>query len=86
MIANTGFLRYNTPMVVYVQVKKPQGREPEITIQQTPPAGWDDSEDRELDWLARGAGKLARESLQKMDKDKAEECRKKLLQEMLTHE
>lgn len=73
-------------MVVYVQEKKLQGKAPEITMQQTPSPGWDDSEDRELELLARGAGKLARESLQRMDKDKAEECRKKLLQEMLTHE
>ena len=86
MIANTNLLRYNTHMVVYVQVKKSQGTPPEIKIQQIPPAGWDDSEDRELELLARGAGELARKSLQKIDKDKAEECRKKLLQEMLTCE
>ena len=72
------------PMVIYAQVKRTPGRAPEINVQQTPPEGWDDSEEKELEWLARGAGALAHESLRELDAQKAAECRKKMLNEVRT--
>lgn len=71
-------------MVVYVQVNRPMGKSPETQIQQNAPKDWDDSEERELEWLARGASALARKSMRSIDPNKAEECRKKLLEEIRT--
>lgn len=69
-------------MVTYAQVKRVPGKPAEVKIQTTAPEGWDDSEDQELEVLARGAGELARKSIQLMNREQAEVCRKKLLQEM----
>ena len=69
-------------MVQYAQVKRRPGKPAEVTLLQTPPEGWDDTEDAELEWLARGASELARRSLKDIDRVKAEECRKKMLDEM----
>ena len=78
------YLGYNALMVVYVQGKKTQNATPEKAPQTNTSEGWDDSEEQELEWLARGAGALARNSLQEIDSSKAEECRRKLLEEMRT--
>lgn len=69
-------------MVVYGQVKRIPGKAPEVKVQQSPPEGWDDSEERDLEWLARGASELARKSLQDLDVQKAAEHRRKLLNEI----
>lgn len=69
-------------MVTYAQVKRIPGKPAEVKIQTTAPEGWDDSEDRELEVLARGAGELVRKSIRLMNREQAEACRKKLLQEM----
>lgn len=69
-------------MVTYAQVKRIPGKPAEVKIQTTAPAGWDDSEEQELEALARGAGELARKSMHLMNREQAESCRKKLLQEM----
>lgn len=71
-------------MVVYVQGKKTRNETPERATQQNSSESWDDSEEQELEWLARGAGALACNSLQDINKSKAEECRRKLLEEMRT--
>lgn len=78
------YLRYNAPMVVYVQGKNTPNESPERAPQQNTKDAWDDAEEQELEWLARGAGALARSSLQEIDKSKAEDCRRKLLEEMRT--
>ncbi len=69
-------------MVQYAQVKRRPGKPAEVTLLQTPPEGWDDTEEAELEWLARGAAELARRSLTSIDRAKAEACRKKMLDEM----
>lgn len=69
-------------VVTYAQVKRIPGRPAEVKLQPTAPEGWDDSEERELEVLARGAGELVRKSLQQVNREQAEACRKKLLQEM----
>ena len=69
-------------MAVYAQVKRIPGKASEVTILSAPPAGWDDSEEAELEWLARGAGELARKSRENFNKHQAELCRRKLLSEM----
>lgn len=69
-------------MVSYAQVKRIPGRPAEVKLQTTAPEGWDDSEERELEVLARGAGELVRKSLHQMNREQAEACRKKLLREM----
>ncbi len=69
-------------MVTYAQVKRIPGKPAEVKLQSTAPEGWDDSEDRELEILARGAGELVRKSLRQMNREQAEACRKKLLREM----
>lgn len=78
------YLGYNALMAVYVQGKKTRNETPERATQQNSSESWDDSEEQELEWLARGAGALARNSLQDINKSKAEECRRKLLEEMRT--
>ena len=82
MIARGTLLRYHTGMEVYVQVKRTSGRPPEIKVQPKAPEGWDDSEEKDLEWLARGASLLARKNMQGIDLKKAEECKKKLLAEL----
>ena len=84
LIASMIYLRYNAPMVVYVQGKKTPNESLEREPRQNSTDGWDDAEEKELEWLARGAGALARNSLQEIDKSKAEDCRRKLLEEMRT--
>lgn len=69
-------------MVVYGQIVKKPGQPAKVITQQTPPKGWDDSEEQELEWLARGASDLARESLKDIDKAKADDCLKKMLDEI----
>lgn len=69
-------------MVTYAQVKRVPGKPAEVKIQTTAPEGWDDSEEQELEVLARGAGELARKSIQLMNREQAESCRKQLLREM----
>lgn len=69
-------------MVTYAQVKRVPGKPAEVKIQTTAPEGWDDSEEQELEMLARGAGELARKSIQLMNREQAESCRKQLLREM----
>ncbi len=69
-------------MVTYAQVKRIPGKPAEVKLQSTAPAGWDDSEDRELEILARGAEDLVRKSLSLVNQEQAEACRKKMLREM----
>lgn len=69
-------------MPTYAKVKRIPGKTAEVTFSTYAPKDWDDSEERELEWLARGAGELARRSLAGIDKNKAQECRKKMLHEM----
>lgn len=69
-------------MVTYAQVKRHPGKPTEVKVSVTAPEGWDDSEERELEWLARGASELARSSHQDIDKELAKSCRKKMLEEM----
>ena len=54
-------------VVAYAQVKRIPGRPAEVKLQPTAPEGWDDSEERELEVLARGAGELVRKSLQQVN-------------------
>ena len=68
--------------MVYAQVKRSPGKPAERIVQETPPADWDDSEDKELEWLARGASELARSTMHQLDEAKADECKKRMLQEM----
>lgn len=68
--------------MVYAQVKRIPGKPVERIVQTAPPANWDDSEDKELEWLARGASELARSTMQQLDETKAAECKKRMLQEM----
>ena len=69
-------------MAAYAQVKSIPGTASKVTILSAPPAGWDDSEEAELEWLARDAGELARKSRENLNKHQAELCRRKLLSEM----
>ncbi len=69
-------------METYAQVKRTPGKAAKVILRQTPPANWDDSEERELEKLAHGASVLAWKSLSQIDKDKADECRKRMLEEM----
>lgn len=69
-------------MEVYGQIERIPGKKPKVTVFHHAPKGWDDSEERELEWLARGAAELARKSLKNIDRKKAAECRKQLLEDL----
>lgn len=69
-------------METYAQVKRTPGKAATVTLLQTPPADWDDSEEKELAKLAHGASVLAWESLTQINKTKAAECRKRMLEEI----
>ncbi len=44
---------------------------------------WRDTEESELEKLSRGATEVARESMKRIDAQKARACRKKMLQELM---
>ena len=47
-------------------------------------AVWRDAEDGELEKLSRGATVVARESMKRINAQKAQDCRKQMLQELLS--
>ena len=69
-------------METYAQVKRTPGKAPKVILRQTPPKDWDDSEEQELAKLAHGASVLAWKSLSQINKKKAAECRKRMLEEI----
>lgn len=71
-------------MEVYAQVRREPGKKPEVIALEKAPDGWDDSEEQELQHLAQGAGLLAWQSLQSVDKVKAEEQKRLLKNELRT--
>lgn len=70
-------------MVTYWNIKRAPGQQQQVEKSAQPPADWDDSEDRELELLAKGASSLARENVRRVDAQKAEACRKEMLQQIL---
>lgn len=70
-------------MVTYWKIKRTSNQQQQVEKSDLPSAEWDDSEDRELEALAKGASSLAREEVARIDAQKAEECRKQMLQQVL---
>lgn len=69
-------------MVRYGRIERIPGKAPKVTENTHAPDGWDDSEEQELVWLSQGAAELARNSLKNIDRKKADECRKQLLEDL----
>ena len=69
-------------MEVYAQVKRIPGKKTEVIQLSQPPQDWDDEEDKELQLLARQASLSAWNSISQIDQAKADECRKKILDEI----
>jgi hypothetical protein len=69
-------------MVSYGQVTRTPGQPSQVREQVTPPEIWDDSEERELEFLAKGASALAWRNMNNVDKAKADQNRKEMLNEV----